>query len=112
MMQVVDPQAWNQASLAGLGVVSPSWILHGEQCFDSKAKQLNPANKGLDAAKQTLTAAGYKGVGTNLVSPDGKPVSLRLVTSVIMGSGGEYLQSQFNKLGIDATLQNLSTTYG
>jgi ABC-type transport system substrate-binding protein len=29
-----------------------------------------------------------------------------------MGSGGEYLQSQFVKLGIDINLQVLTTTYG
>jgi peptide/nickel transport system substrate-binding protein len=112
MMAVIDPQSWNQASLLGRGVLTTSWILPGEQCYDGRTKQLYPGNKGLDAAKKILTDAGYKGVGSNLQTPDGQPVSLKLVTFVGMGAGGEYLQAQFQKLGIDVNLQNLSTTYG
>jgi peptide/nickel transport system substrate-binding protein len=109
---VVDPESWNQASLQGRGTLSTSFILPGEQCFDQRTKQLYPGNKGLDAAKKILTDAGYKNVGSALTAPDGRRVSLKLVTFTGMGSGGEYLLAQFQKLGIDTDLQNLSTTYG
>jgi peptide/nickel transport system substrate-binding protein len=107
----VDQKGWNQAALAGRGTLVTSFFLPNAECFDQKTKTLYPSFN-LDKAKQVLTAAGYKGVGTNLTTPDGKPVKFRLLTSTTMASGGEYLQAQFVKLGAEVDLTNAGAQYG
>lgn len=62
----------------------------------------------IDAAKQVLTAAGYTGVGTQLKTPAGEPVSLRFrhtEGNVNRAATGELVQASLKQLGIPVTIQ-------
>jgi peptide/nickel transport system substrate-binding protein len=67
------------------------------------------AGKGdLAAAKQALTAAGYTGVGTQLKTPAGEPVTLRFrhtEGNVNRAAIGELVQATLKQLGIAVTIQ-------
>jgi peptide/nickel transport system substrate-binding protein len=114
LMTAVDPQKWIQAAYSGSGIPVSGLLVPGEECYDASyqkiVKQYGPT-PNIDKAKQMLAAAGYTLSGGRL-SKNGQPVRLRLVTSSsTMGSGGEYLQTVFNDLGIDVDLANSVTTY-
>ncbi|GAA2572660.1 ABC transporter family substrate-binding protein [Winogradskya consettensis] len=70
----------------------------------------------LEAAKKTLTDAGYTGVGTQLKTPGGEPVTLRFrhtEGNVNRAATGELTQATLKQLGIPVTIQptnNLSDT--
>jgi peptide/nickel transport system substrate-binding protein len=112
IMLVIDDSKWIQAAWAGDGTPSPGGIVPGKPCYDPAIKKYFPIG-GLDKAKQVLTAAGYKNVGSsgNLQTPDGKPVRLRLVTNPTMNLGPEYLQTAIAALGVDVDLSNVSATF-
>jgi peptide/nickel transport system substrate-binding protein len=73
-------------------------------------------NGDLAAAKQALTAAGYTGVGTQLKTPAGDPVTLRFrhtEGNVNRAATAELVQATLKQLGITVTIQptnDLSTT--
>jgi peptide/nickel transport system substrate-binding protein len=57
----------------------------------------------IDAAKEVLTDAGYQGVGTELTTPDGDPVTLRFVhteNNVNRQTTAELVQHDLAELGI------------
>jgi peptide/nickel transport system substrate-binding protein len=112
LSMVVDKNAWNQTVFQGRSKPVSSIIYPGQPCYDPKTVALNP-KYDIDGAKAVLTKAGYKyDSGGHLLDSSGNPVKLLVVTSSSThGSGGEYLQAQFQKLGIDVTLQQSPLTY-
>ena len=55
-----------------------------------------------------LQSDGYT-VQNGVMTKNGDPLKLVLVTSTAMGLGGEYLQNQFNQLGAQVELRNLNS---
>ncbi|HEX6497819.1 MAG TPA: ABC transporter family substrate-binding protein [Micromonosporaceae bacterium] len=61
----------------------------------------------VDDAKKILTDAGYQGVGTDLKTKDGKPVTLRISYTngnTLRKASCELIQSQLSQLGIKVTI--------
>lgn len=86
-----------------------SFIDKDADCFDNKTEDLYPSG-GIDEAKKILEEAGYTGIGSRLVDPDGKPVTIRIVTTAnLHGQTGSFLLEAFKPLGADVKLSNLDT---
>jgi peptide/nickel transport system substrate-binding protein len=107
----IDQNDWNQAACLGLCKPATGIILPGERCYDPAVAKLLPVG-GVDKAKALLQSHGYTYKGSQLTSPKGDPVSLRVRTSPIFASGPDYLAAQLTKLGVDVDLQNVATQYG
>lgn len=109
----VDSKAWNQAAYNGYGTISTSWLTPDGQCFDPATKDLVPSYD-LAKAKSVLQAAGYTvRADGKLHDKSGSVVALKLMGFPNVAAGPEYVLSQLQKLGIDATLQNLDfATFG
>jgi peptide/nickel transport system substrate-binding protein len=102
LVSAIDVNAWNQAANAGRGEVSPSFLMPKADCFDPTTAELRIKDPNPEKAKQTLLSAGWT-VGPNgKLAKDGKPLSINLLSSNVigLGSGGEYLASQWEKAGI------------
>lgn len=101
----VDAKTMSLAMTLGLGKPVTSFIQPGYECYSPKTKALYPANGSIDKAKQILSQAGYKGVGSNLTTSDGKPVKLnvKFIKSLTNGAG-EYVLGVWRQLGVDVNL--------
>lgn len=79
---------------------------------DSVAKALPP--HGLDQAKQTLDAAGWKAGSDGTRSKDGTPLALTFVYNTATGAAGsaaaELATSAWKQLGVNITLQAQNNT--
>jgi peptide/nickel transport system substrate-binding protein len=111
LMTAVDPQQWNVAALAGRGQLTSSPFRPGSDCYDATTKKKMP-KPSIDAAKQILQSDGYTFVNGK-ATKNGQTIKLTLVGTPLWNSGGEYLASAFNQLGIDLTFSNLAgSAYG
>jgi peptide/nickel transport system substrate-binding protein len=66
----------------------------------------------VEKAKQILTDAGYKGVGTALVSPSGQPVTMRISYTqgnVLRQQTCELIQSELGQLGLKVTVTPIAS---
>jgi peptide/nickel transport system substrate-binding protein len=106
LMMTVNQKDWNQAAFNGDGVPSPS-ILHPKgECYTAAVDKHAP-KLDLAAARQVLQSDGYS-MQNGVMTKNGDPLKLVLVTSTAMGLGGEYLQNQFNQIGAQVELRNVN----
>lgn len=114
LSRMIEPESFARAYNTDGSTITlvTSFIDPSNACYDATTEQLYPTG-GVDEAKQILEDAGYTGVGSTLVAPDGTPVALRLVTNASQaGQVGEYLLQAFQPLGADVELFNLDTQSG
>jgi peptide/nickel transport system substrate-binding protein len=106
----VERNAMNQAAYAGSGIPTVGFNFlpggPGGTCWNKQWNTLAP-KYDLDKANQLLTTSGYRLVDGKRVTPDGKPITLRIVTFVGQGSASEYLAGQMQKLGFGVSVGNL-----
>lgn len=108
----IDPESFAQAYVTDGSPfeLATSFVDRGHECYDPRTEQLYPSG-GIEGAKQILADAGYTGVGSELTTPDGTPVTLRIVTSPnYAGQTGPYLLQAFEPLGADIDLSNVDGT--
>jgi peptide/nickel transport system substrate-binding protein len=104
LITAVDAKAFNQAASGGRGTVMTSVFTADMQCYDANTAKLIPKTN-LDAAKKILTDDGYTYVNGK-ATKNGKPLSLKLVGSLMFGGGPEYILNQYNQLGVTVEFSN------
>jgi peptide/nickel transport system substrate-binding protein len=110
LMTAIDPRAWNQAAYGGYGVITPTILVPGMDCYDKKAGALAP-QPNMTKAAQVLQSAGYTLSDGKLVK-DGKQLRLRVISpSNVASTAADYVISQLNRLGIATDLGGPSS-YG
>jgi peptide/nickel transport system substrate-binding protein len=111
LIAAFDPKAFAQAAWQGRATVVPSSLNPSMRCFNKKVYDLAPKGPGPAKARKMLEAAGYKAGSGGIMTKDGKPLRMRLVTTpVLFGGGGEFLASQWRAAGVDVDLQDLTPT--
>lgn len=108
IMTVIDQKAWNQAAYGGRGLISPTFIPVGGDCFDAATSKLLPT-PSVQAAQSVLRDAGWTLTNGKLMK-DGKPLTLSLIAWSVTGAGPEYLLNQLQQMGADASLQTLDVS--
>lgn len=96
------------ADALGMAKLWPSWI---DPRLRSQAKSLATLN--VDAAKQTLTAAGFSYRGSTLYDPKGNPVTLTLSCPAGWDdwvSSLQVIQQNLQAIGINATVTQADQT--
>jgi peptide/nickel transport system substrate-binding protein len=112
----IDRSTFNQAAYKGLGIptVGFNFLPGGPSgtCWSNAWNNLAP-KYDLDKANALLNSSGYRVVDGKRTTPDGKRLTIRILSnSGLQGQAGEYLLAQMGKLGIDASLLNVTgTTY-
>jgi peptide/nickel transport system substrate-binding protein len=103
VMTVIDQNAWNQAAHNGQGVLTPTFVSPGGDCFDPDASKLLPTTS-IGAAQKVLENAGWSLVSGKLMK-DGKPLVIRITSFSATGAGPEYLAAQLAQLGVTPVLE-------
>jgi peptide/nickel transport system substrate-binding protein len=103
LASVVNTSDYNKAEFQGRGITSPSFVTRDTRCFDPKTAAYAKMNT-IAQAKQILTSHGYKYSGSQLISPQGKPVTISFLKLSIMASGIDYIASVWQQLGIQVTI--------
>jgi peptide/nickel transport system substrate-binding protein len=110
LMTAIDPKTWNQSAYGGFGVITPSVLLPGMDCFNTTLAKLVP-KPSTTAAAQLFAKAGYTLSGGKLVK-DGKALRLRIISpSNVASSAADYVVSQLSALGVTVELGGV-TNYG
>ena len=105
LVTAIDPKAWNVAAYNGRGTVSPSYLYPGAECYADTSNLL--PSPSTSAARQVLLADGYTVGANNKLVKNGQTIKINLLGTGAFGSGTEYVFSQWQTVGIDATLSNL-----
>jgi peptide/nickel transport system substrate-binding protein len=103
MLTALDPNAWNQAALAGTGTVSSNFQANpGGPCYTD----LTPIMPKPDpnAAKQILLDAGYTPGADGHMQKDGQPLTITVLGSTTNGSSTEYMGSALEQAGFKTVL--------
>jgi peptide/nickel transport system substrate-binding protein len=103
----VNSTAYNHAATFGLAPLSTTLLTPGMSCYDpadgSAAIGYNPSE-----AERILHADGWVRGAGGILRKNGKPLTIRIVADPNTNEGGEYLQNAFQKLGVDARLQEVN----
>lgn len=84
------------------GIVTPA-----ADCYDRDASKQMPRGT-IDQARALLLSKGYTYRDGQLYKPNGDKLTIQFWGSpVTTGAGGEYVASQWKKLGVDVKLQNV-----
>jgi peptide/nickel transport system substrate-binding protein len=111
LMTAVSPKDFAQAAWRGRATVTPSILNPSEPCYDKEIAKYAPTG-GVAKARQLLQSAGYAPNSSGIMTKDGKPLRLSLVTNPSLnGAGGEYLAGQFKAVGVDVDLRDNTATY-
>jgi peptide/nickel transport system substrate-binding protein len=109
LTMVMSPKTYDTAvNGANSGnVINATFVTPAGDCHDPNAAKLLPQGT-VAAARAVLTRRGYTYRGEDLYTPGGDKVSFEFLGSpVTTGVGGEYVVSQWKKLGVDVQLRNL-----
>jgi peptide/nickel transport system substrate-binding protein len=111
VMTAIDQRVYLQVAHGGRGIVSPSVIAPVGDCFDPATRRLLP-KPSLERAASILRSAGYQLRDGALYAADGTRVKIKFLPGPRdrTGSGGEYIASQLEKLGIDVEWANTEVT--
>lgn len=104
LAMAVNRKDYLAARVDGDGSAVTGAFASDDACYD-KAAQLAPGGN-IAGAKQLLTSAGYT-YSNNQLMHNGSQVSLNLLMSTSFNGAGEYLQAQWEKLGINVSLNNV-----
>jgi peptide/nickel transport system substrate-binding protein len=108
MMTAFDPKTFVQIAYRGRAAYAPSLVYPTLSCFDKKTLTLTP-KYSIAKARAILQSDGYTPNSSGMMVKNGKVLHVQLETGADnVGSGGEYLASQFKQAGIDIDLVNLS----
>lgn len=102
----VDAQAFNVASSFGHAAVTRTLYLPGMLCYDPADAA---AGLGYDVAeaKRVLREDRWIPGSDGMVRKHGKPLVVNLLGLTVLNSGGDYLQTAFNAIGVTTKLQTL-----
>lgn len=100
----------------GAKVLNHRMLLPGQDGYQDNVASKGLGEGKLEDAKAQLTAAGYKGVGTKLLTPAGKAIApLRLrytVGNTIRETEMRLLKDTLTKLGIDSKIETTDSLGG
>ena len=103
----VDPKAYIQAAFAGFSHPSPSFLAPSIRCYDGSVAKYLP-KPSVSQAKSILLSDGYTADSSGKLSKDGKPLTIKLVsTSANYGQGPEYLAAQWEQVGINVNYTDI-----
>ena len=97
--------------VAGAKPLGNHMYVPGQPGYKDNVTSTKQGSGDVDAAKKMLTDAGYKGVGSNLMTPSGQHVQFRCTYSE--GNANrqtecQVVQTTLKELGIDVTLKTTS----
>jgi len=95
----IDRSSWNKVTFAGFGTVASSIIAPQVACYDAATAPLVPT-PSVDKAKQILQADGYSAGSDGMLQKNGNPLVIHLIANPALAAGDEYLQAQFQAVGI------------
>lgn len=106
LMRAVDPKAWNEAAFSGQGTLTTSLVTPDVLCYDPATASLFPQMNTVRSS-QLLEQAGYT-MSNGKLTKGGQPLTIKLIgtPTFYQPAGPEYLQAQFNALGITVALVN------
>jgi peptide/nickel transport system substrate-binding protein len=100
LMTAISTSDFTKAAFQSYGVTSTSLYTPSMPCFDPKTADLVPKTD-LAKAKQILAADGWAPGAGGKLTKNGQPLAVSFdATSALTGSGGEYIASQWNQLGV------------
>jgi peptide/nickel transport system substrate-binding protein len=103
MLSAIDPTSWNQAALAGTGIVSTNFqATPGGYCY-ADLSSIEP-KPDPTAARQVLLNDGYTPGPDGHMQKDGQPLTVTVLGSTINGSGTEYMASALEQAGFKTVL--------
>jgi peptide/nickel transport system substrate-binding protein len=102
VMTAIDPKAWVQAAFNGYATLSGSILSKQAECYSDTSSLIpTPSSSG---ATQLIQSDGYTTGSGGVLTKAGKPLTIRIVGSVLQGAGPAYLQQALQKVGINAVL--------
>jgi peptide/nickel transport system substrate-binding protein len=116
LSNVIDPKLWMQANgyKVGIdGVPTTSVVTQGRPCYDAGTKKYFKTTS-IDDARQLLLQHGYTYRAGQLFKPDGSKLAFELIFPGLYAGSGQYVYSQWQKLGVDVTVRTFPefTGYG
>jgi peptide/nickel transport system substrate-binding protein len=106
----ISPADFQQA-YQGLGHTQDSLLNPGMDCYDKSVAKSIPHGTVADA-RALLTKNGYTYKGSQLTTPDGRSVRLRVLSlTPNMNQVPDYLASVYGQLGVDVDTANLAQPF-
>jgi peptide/nickel transport system substrate-binding protein len=103
MLTALDPNAWNQAALAGTGTVSTNFQSNpGGPCYTDLSSIMPKPDP--NASRQILLNDGYTPAPDGHVQKNGQPLTITVLGSTTNGSSTEYMASALEQAGFTTML--------
>ena len=100
--RAVDPQAYAAAAQGTLATPSANLMPDVTVCAQTDGESLRP-EFNLDAARETLEAAGWSRNSAGIFEKNGEPLTIRVGSHNQEGSAGEYLSQALEDLGAEVS---------
>jgi peptide/nickel transport system substrate-binding protein len=107
LIMVLDPTDYNKASGLPVGKTNPSPVLPNSDCWAGPQIAKLVPHGTIQQAQQFLTQHGYTVRDGKVYGKDGNQVKIDQLNFTLNTPGGEYVYSQWSKLGIDTTFDNI-----
>jgi peptide/nickel transport system substrate-binding protein len=111
LMTAIDRKGFVQAAWGGRAILTPSILNPKMPCYDKTIEKYAPTG-GTAKARQLLQADGYTPNSSGIMTKNGQPLRLSLVTTpALLNAGGEFLAKNLRDAGVDVDLRDSQATY-